>query len=139
METLRTLRIAYVQAQGFVNLRCNPDPGCPAEIVLDRQPPDAEHITEKYMPDAWRVLFPNVTAPAVLATACCAQIAVSREQVLKRPLSDYRRYRQWILDTELSDEFAGRVMEYLWHVIFGRDPVFCPDLEMCYCNVYGRC
>jgi hypothetical protein len=48
---------------------------------------------------------------------------VSREQVLKRPLSDYISHRNWVLDTELSDDKSGRVMEFLWHVVFGKEAV----------------
>ena len=56
-----------------------------------------------------------------IASACCAQFAVSREQVLKRPIEDYMKIRQWVIDTERDDASSGRVMEYLWHVIFGKD------------------
>ena len=57
------------------------------------------------------------------AAACCAQFAVSKEQVLKRPVEDYIRFRDWIVHTEKNDAKSGRVMEYLWHVIFGKDSV----------------
>jgi hypothetical protein len=58
-----------------------------------------------------------------IASACCAQFAVSRDQVLKRPLEDYVKIRQWVMDTDRDDASSGRVMEYLWHVIFGKDLV----------------
>jgi Protein of unknown function (DUF3431) len=61
--------------------------------------------------------------PEMVGQTCCAQFAVSREQVMQRPLEDYVSYRQWILDTELNDEKSGRVMEFLWHVIFGKEAV----------------
>lgn len=57
------------------------------------------------------------------AAACCAQFAVSREQVLKRPIGDYIKFRDWVVHTKKSDASSGRVMEYLWHVIFGKDSV----------------
>jgi hypothetical protein len=56
-----------------------------------------------------------------IASACCAQFAVSREQVLRRPIEDYIKIRQWVIDTDRDDANSGRVMEYLWHVIFGKD------------------
>lgn len=62
-------------------------------------------------------------APTQVGAACCAQFAVSRDQVLDRPLSDYERFRDWILDTDKSDAKSGRVLEFLWHVIFGKDAV----------------
>ena len=62
-------------------------------------------------------------APTLVGAACCAQFVVSKEQVLARPLSDYERLREWIIDTEKSDAKSGRVLEFLWHVIFGKDAV----------------
>lgn len=62
-------------------------------------------------------------APTLVGAACCAQFAVSRDQVLARPLGDYERFREWIVDTEKSDAKSGRVLEFLWHVIFGKDAV----------------
>jgi hypothetical protein len=78
--------------------------------------------------------------PKEVGAACCAQFAVSREQVLQRPRDDYIKFRQWVIDTEKDDASSGRVMEFLWHVIFGQE-VFCscPDEELCYCQVYGKC
>jgi len=52
-----------------------------------------------------------------------AQFAVSREQVLQRPREDYIRFRQWVIDTDKDDATSGRVMEFLWHVIFGKEAV----------------
>jgi hypothetical protein len=75
------------------------------------------------MPDAWRKLFNNTDVPHVLATPCCAQFAVSSKQVQKRPLDVYKRYYTWLMETPLKDETSGRVFEYLWHVLFGQDPV----------------
>ena len=61
--------------------------------------------------------------PEELGAACCAQFAVSRQQVLARSVEEYMSYRQWVLDTEEDDTKSGRIMEYLWHVIFGREAV----------------
>lgn len=77
--------------------------------------------------------------PEEVGAACCAQFAVSRERVLQRPKSDYEGFREWVVETEKNDAKSGRVMEFLWHVIFGMDAVYCPDEKQCYCDVYGRC
>lgn len=61
--------------------------------------------------------------PEFVGAACCAQFAVSKEQVFLRPRDDYIKIRQWIIDTEKSDAMSGRVMEFLWHVIFGKESV----------------
>ena len=61
--------------------------------------------------------------PEQVGSACCAQFAVSKERVLQRPKKDYEKFRQWVTETEKSDAKSGRIMEFLWHVIFGMDAV----------------
>ncbi|KAL9048942.1 MAG: hypothetical protein Q9162_007471 [Coniocarpon cinnabarinum] len=139
VASLRSLRLDYVQERGYVNLRCNPAVGCaPPEIQLNRSIQDPDRSTERVFPEAWNELFGAVPFPEVVGAACCAQFAVSRERVWERSWDEYERYRQWVLKTELSDDIAGRVMEYLWHIIFGMEAVDCPNMGECYCNVYGR-
>lgn len=131
VEALRTLQLPFVQANGYVNLRCNWNPGCEERHRFN------EHITPKIWQDVFvgtstfRTSASNYSspqslqksAPAQVGAACCAQFAVSRDQVRHRPLSDYRHFRQWIIDTEMNDARSGRVMEFLWHFIFGMDAV----------------
>jgi len=57
--------------------------------------------------------------------------------VLQRPKSDYERYYNWVLTTDLPDDLSARVMEYSWHIIFGQKAVYCPDTFQCYQDVYG--
>lgn len=140
VNSRRDLQIQYVQEQGYVNLRCIPDPGCPAKIQPFREPYEGHRSAEHEFPEAWRYMFGNETeVPQRVGVACCSQFAVSRTQVLQRPRNDYRGYRDWILQTRLDNDVSGRVMEYLWHIIFGREAVFCPDLRHCYCHTFGRC
>lgn len=131
VKALDSINIDYVREQGYVNLRCNPEPGCyglviePRRHINDVEPFDRDAASEMAWLDAWPYL--NFTGeeevPQQIASACCAQFAVSREQILKRPLEDYLRYHQWLMDTSMSDEISGRIMEYSWHMIFGKDPV----------------
>lgn len=118
VEALRKLQLAFVQSNGYVNLRCNWNPGC-----LEAHRNNA-HVT----PEVWKDIFSGTTMdsdqpPQQVGAACCAQFAVSRDQVKKRPLTDYVQVRDWIVDTERSDAKSGRIMEFLWHVIFGQDAV----------------
>ncbi|KAF2450958.1 hypothetical protein P171DRAFT_349117 [Karstenula rhodostoma CBS 690.94] len=137
--SLRALNINFVQSNGYANLRCVHDPGCPHEVMPFRNPPEDHRTTEAAMADAWRELFNNTDVPHVLATPCCAQFAVSSKQVQKRPLDEYKKYYTWLMETPLKDETSGRVFEYLWHILFGQDPVYCPAYEKCYCDVYNVC
>ncbi len=124
---LENLQLPFVRQNGYVNLRCNTAPG-----GCNKAPGRNQHITHQ----VWQEVFNETSTPhanrsstamadtdPTLAVACCAQFAVSREQVRKRPLEDYVRIRDWVIHTELSDRKSGRIMEYLWHVIFGMDPV----------------
>lgn len=139
VKSVRSLRLDYVRKHGYANLRCAEIPGCPDEIQPFRG--DPERIFEVPFADAYVALFGgnHSTVPHTIAAACCAQFAVSKAQVLARPRSDYLRYRQWLLDTDLHDELSGRVLEYVWHIIFGKDPVWCPETGKCLCDQFGRC
>ncbi|MCJ1282176.1 hypothetical protein MMC26_001499 [Xylographa opegraphella] len=147
---LQNLRLAHVHAQGYANLRCGWTLGCPAEIQPARHaapspPPtsadtdtDAQR-TEHYYAEAFRALFPEYPVPETVGVGCCAQFAVTRATLLARPRADYERYRAWLLATPLPDAVSGRVLEYSWHVMFGKAPVHCPDAGACYCHSWGLC
>ncbi|KAH7397044.1 hypothetical protein DE146DRAFT_614144 [Phaeosphaeria sp. MPI-PUGE-AT-0046c] len=121
--SLQSLNINFIQSNGYANLRCVNDPGCPHEVMPFRDPPEDHRTIEAAMPEAWRDLFNNTNVPHILATPCCAQFAVSRQQVQKRTWDEYKKYYTWLMETPLKDETSGRVFEYLWHVLFGQDPV----------------
>ncbi|KAI9042068.1 DUF3431 domain-containing protein [Aspergillus affinis] len=137
VNTIQLLQTDFVQQNGYTNLRCNHNPGCPDEIRPFREPRDESRLSEIAFADAWKALFNSTDVPGIVASPCCAQFAVSRDQVLKRPLASYVRYHRWLMDTNLPDDISGRVMEYMWHVIFGQDPVHCPDMDQCFQDVYG--
>ena len=138
LPLLQSLQIPYVLSTGYVNLRCAWTLGCPSEIQLHRVI-DEKLPSESAYPRAFQQLFPNQPLPDVVGVGCCAQFAVTRTQVHLRPLGDYERYREWLLHTELDDETSGRVMEYMWHIIFRRPAVHCPYAAACYCKTYGLC
>ena len=126
---MRALQLDFVQQNGYINLRCNLNPGCKAiyhhvtrdvftEIFQDTSTPPLNGTDLAVGSDKRAIQIPET-----VAAACCAQFAVSRKQVLQRPREDYVKIRQWIIDTPLDDAHSGRVMEYLWHIIFGKEPV----------------
>jgi len=135
---VRELRLDSIQRDGYVNLRCNPEIGCPYEILPFRDPPEPYRLSEAAFPSAWKKIFQNDNVPQEIGVACCSQFAVSKSQVLSRSKADYERCLEWLYETDLTDEVSGRVLEYMWHIIFGKDAVFCPPIADCYCNVYGR-
>lgn len=131
---MNNLQTDFIQENGYVNLRCNWNPGCKEGHRFN------QHVTEQ----VWWDIFEGTSTPplntsseyetesfggrymrkpAQIGAACCAQFAVSRRQVHTRPREDYIKFRQWIIDTELNDASSGRVMEFMWHVIFGMNSV----------------
>ncbi|THX37071.1 hypothetical protein D6D11_09313 [Aureobasidium pullulans] len=128
---MQHLQLDFVHHSGYVNLRCKWNPGCL------RSHSGIIHVTLKI----WQAVFANTSTPppsldpqtaeqivpfpmpSKIGVACCAQFVVSREQVYKRPREDYVIFRDWVADTELNDAHSGRVMEYLWHIIFAADAV----------------
>ena len=122
-----------MQEQGFVNLRCNINPGCHKKEMTN------DHVT----PEVWRGLFEgfglsysikgrnNTDIGAYpedgrLGAVCCAQFAVSGQRIRERPKEDYVKLRLWIkhaVKDGIDDAKSGRVLEFLWHVIFGMPAV----------------
>ncbi|KAI4715231.1 hypothetical protein E4T48_08593 [Aureobasidium sp. EXF-10727] len=140
VKSLSSLETEFVQSNGYANLRCIAIPGCPDEIQPFREGPDeGDRRAEHAMVDAWKQIFGNEDVPKVIGTPCCAQFAVSQDQVHKRPLSFYVGALKWLHETPLDDATSGRVFEYIWHIIFGRDSVYCPDLSQCYHDNQDRC
>lgn len=139
VNSIHNLRLDYVREHGYANMRCIHNPGCPDEIQPFRNDPERKY--ELAFADAYTYMFGGnlSTVPQIVGVACCAQFAVSGSQVKVRPKSDYERYRKWLIDTDLRSDDAGRVMEYMWHMIFGKDPVWCPELTHCWCQQFGRC
>lgn len=164
---LQNFRIDNLLRKGYVNLRCVWTLGCPAEIrpllsptassggntsslsppsdrsnsAYDSDPRSAEtRATNSAYAAAFTELFPGTPIPSEVGVGCCAQFGVSWARIRHaRSKSDYERYRAWLLATELPDAVSGRVLEYSWHVIFGMEAVHCPEVEGCYCEVFGVC
>lgn len=112
---LRNFQVPYLREQGYVNLRCVWTLGCPSEIHPKSDAHrDAVHAGENFK-DGFMELFPGVPLPEEVGASCCAQFGVSRERVLERPRSDYVRFREWLVKTDLTDDLSGRIMEYSWH------------------------
>ncbi|KAK6508120.1 hypothetical protein TWF506_010223 [Arthrobotrys conoides] len=142
VPVIRKLRLSYVDKIGFVPLRCSWTLGCPSELKptnpFAARIDDRSHTEEAYA-EAFRQLFPNMTIPDVVGAPCGGQFALAKWKILERPLEDYVRYRQWLMDTPLSDAISGRILEYSWHIMFGKSYVNCPSAKECFCNVFGLC
>ncbi|KAK4505842.1 hypothetical protein PRZ48_003807 [Zasmidium cellare] len=123
-RVLKRLRLSHILEQGYANLRCVWTLGCPDEIRPHIEaeaaspasdPRSSEARAGSFYRSAFEELFPGVEVPDVVGAACCAQFAVTAERIRQRPKSDFERYRTWLLQTELNDDLAGRIIEYSWH------------------------
>lgn len=120
LQLLKRFRVAHLQAQGYINLRCAWVLGCPVEIrpqadaltaPEDNGIPHAKHIYGQ----AFAELFPGAPLPDEVGVPCCSQFGVTRETIRARPRDDYVRFRKWLTATPLDDAISGRVFEYGWH------------------------
>jgi len=138
-EALKRLSSERVWREGYMNLRCHWDPGCPERIYPGRSYRENTKAEEVAVARAWAEMFPGVPIPDALGAPCCAQFAVSGERIRSIPRADFERYRNWLIRTTEGDWVSGRVFEYIWQVIFTGEPKVCPDSRTCYCDGYGIC
>jgi hypothetical protein len=141
--TVRRLRSEHVLRNGYVNLRCHHEPGCPDHIhptTTTAPEDDLASIPEAaVIGHAWGELFPGLPLPRVLSQPCCAQFAVSADRIRTVPREVYRAHRDWLLHTPLEDALSGRVWEYVWQFLFTGEWEVCPPQVPCYCEAYGVC
>ncbi|KAI9729115.1 MAG: hypothetical protein M1828_000200 [Chrysothrix sp. TS-e1954] len=136
------LRLEHVIEQGYANLRCTHAIGCPVELrPLDRSMLStySRDRTQAVYARSLRELEPNITVPSAIGVPCGSQFGLDRSTIRSRPKSDYVRYRKWLYAADLDDEISGRVLEYAWHIIVGKDGVHCPTASTCFCGLYGLC
>ncbi|KAF8246496.1 hypothetical protein K440DRAFT_553315 [Wilcoxina mikolae CBS 423.85] len=137
---LRELNYRRAKQRGYMNLRCHWSPGCPGWIKPLTGIYNEIKGEEFYLGQVFKYLFPGVAIPEVFGATCCAQFVVTRERIRANSLEEYKRWRDWLMTTELPDKYSGRVMEYLWHYIFSdRQSIDCPKEHVCYCDGYGVC
>lgn len=138
-EVLKKLSSERVTREGYMNLRCHWDPGCPERIYPGRSYRDNSKAEELAIAKAWAEMFPGDPIPDALGAPCCAQFAVSKERILSIPKAKFEKYRNWLIHTSETDWVSGRVFEYFWQKIFADVPKLCPNARVCYCDGYGIC
>lgn len=138
-EVLKRLSSEHVTREGYMNLRCHWDPGCPERIYPGQTYRDNTKAEEIAIAKAWAEMFPGDPIPDALGAPCCAQFALSKERILSIPKTKFERYRNWLIRTNEVDWISGRVFEYFWQKIFAGAPKLCPNARVCYCDGYGVC
>jgi hypothetical protein len=142
-DALAKLQIPFVQKSGFVNLRCpsqKSKTSCNDKVLKPHEPPHEFRTLETNIPKIWEHLFGNNTdIPPQIATVLGAEFAVTKAQVQKRSVEEYLGYWTWLNKTIMDDDSSGLLFEYLWHIVFGKDAMLCPDPARCQCDLYGKC
>ncbi|KAI5363685.1 hypothetical protein Slin14017_G056490 [Septoria linicola] len=140
-EMIGNLRLDKVEQDGYFNLRCHWNPGCPEHLYPFATEYDAYKSEELLIKTAWMQVFEveEEQVPKVLGQACCSQFAVTADRIRSLPLEKYVHFRNWLLESKLTDYVSGRVFEYFWQYMLNGTPVFCPDPRICYCEGYGIC
>ncbi|KAI9888944.1 MAG: hypothetical protein M1814_006122 [Vezdaea aestivalis] len=139
VQMLKSLSNERVFREGYMNLRCHWDPGCPEWMHPHEQEEDITRQEQKVLGNSWSELFPDKEMPEVLAQPCCAQFAVSRDRIQSIPFKRFVAYRDWLLRTPLSDYMSGRVWEYIWQFVFTGKNIACPPAHVCFCDGFGYC
>jgi hypothetical protein len=136
VSMLSKLNITYAISEGYSPLRCDWTLGCPPSLT----PWYKTGLGPLEYGPVWQAIFPEtLNPPPDLAAPCCAQFAATRTAIHSRPLERWIAVRKWLLETPISDDTSGRVMEYAWHVLLGKEAMYCPNVRKCYCRKYGVC
>lgn len=139
-EVLQRLNPERVVREGYMNLRCYWDPGCPEHVYPDKTLRTSQKREEIAIAAAWEELFPGESIPEALGAPCCAQFAVAKHRIQAIPKENFHRYRNWLIKTSETNWTSGRVFEYLWQKLFTGQNKFCPaDARVCYCDAYAVC
>lgn len=139
-KIVRHLSSEKIFRDGYMNLRCHWEPGCPSWIRPKQLEFADDHKKEELQfAQAFTELFPNDPVPDVLAQPCCAQFAVSGERIRRHSRQRYIDMRTWLQNTDLDDYTSGRVFEYSWQFIFTSEPIHCRNMHICYCDGYSIC
>jgi hypothetical protein len=142
-STIPKLQIPFIQTSGYASLHCPTHKSrttCNNKVLEPVKPSYELRTLEAKIPDVWREWFGNRTeVPDRIATVLGAQFAVSRAQVQNRGVEEYLKIWTWLNKTIMDDDSSGLVLEYMWHIVFGKEAIFCPERERCQCELYGRC
>lgn len=153
---VRALNLDLLKHEGYINFRCGLKPGCSADTVLGAAHPEPrDHpLVRQIMPAFWKEMYQPKHGrwdlgpyPAEVGQPCCAQFGVTRESILARTKEFYAAYRRPMerdvreykkIFGDLWDGYRmGILYEHLWHVVFGKEPLLCPDAEFCRAMYFG--
>ncbi|KAK9811078.1 hypothetical protein WJX73_000416 [Symbiochloris irregularis] len=92
------------------------------EIVWD----DLRISMSRNYAQMWSLLFEKELGqmPEYVHAPCCAEFVVSAERVRKHSKQFYASLLDWLRHTSNDRFWAGRIFEYVWHIVFGEEPIY---------------
>lgn len=171
LRRLNTTSALNTPSIGYHNLKCDwsastctPDsqPQGSFETRLRGviEPYNARVVSDGLLPKALQQLFGSskLGRSEPVRAQCCAQFIVSKDRIKQHSKEEYVALRQWLLDgpSPPDDRIAGRIVSYVWHILFlphhvistdsngehdlrRMNELACPRAGDCYCNLYGLC
>lgn len=171
LRRLNTTSALTSPSMGYHNLRCDWSAStCTSDSLPQNsyetrlrgviEPFNARAVSDGLLPIALQQIFGSAILGRsdAVRSQCCAQFIVSRDNVKQHTREEYIALRQWLLDGPAppDDLIAGRIMSYLWHILFlGQSEIrtgsnseydlkrmnelACPKASDCYCKLYGWC
>ncbi|KAF2833634.1 hypothetical protein CC86DRAFT_12572 [Ophiobolus disseminans] len=142
-EAIPELQIPYIQSSGFANLHCPTSKSqttCNGRSLNPHKPSYEFRTLEAKIPEVWKECFGDQAGvPGRIASVLGSEFVVSKEHVMRRSVDDYLKLWGWLNKTIMDDDSSGLVFEYIWHIVFGKDAIFCPEERRCECDLYGNC
>lgn len=104
---------------------CPQDPIGPApseEILWD----ELRVNQSRLFANVWEELFVSTLGPLpeYVHAPCCAEFVVSKKRILARPLAFFENCLTWVEQASSDRYWAGRIFEYMWHIIFGEPAMY---------------
>lgn len=104
------MRLQAVSAHGYINLRCKNDPGCPS--TLHQMSPMPHDLQYQYVLDQLPEILQSAMGmdleeiPSDIGHQCCAQFALSKEQIQMRSQVEYHNLMVWIGTSDTTDNYG---------------------------------
>lgn len=71
-----------------------------------------------YTKKSWNKLFGEMSIPPTLIFKSCAQFVVHSELIKSMERNVYKKWCDWLCNTDMKDLFAARIFEFMWCYIF---------------------
>jgi hypothetical protein len=103
---------------------CKTSKGFNVKNFIKSEQVDEQDVYDHGMDEWWREAMEEYFGKfdgKVVSDTCCAQFVVSRDAILRHPLSFYEKQYNWLVTTDIENAYSGRFYEWTWKYIFTTD------------------